>query len=101
MNEEDSPDSNTSVIASMAQLLEQLIGRSNQGNGQSLNREFSHKNPQEKFRRQRSKEFSGTSDPLATESWIKSLEVIFEYLQLADPDRASCAIYMLRKDTMI
>ncbi|KZV39115.1 hypothetical protein F511_19210 [Dorcoceras hygrometricum] len=72
----------------MSQPSEQLVGQSNQGNGQYSNRGFSHENPQEKFRRQRPKEFSGTSDPLEAESWIKSLEVIFEYLQLADLDRA-------------
>ncbi|KZV21129.1 hypothetical protein F511_13195 [Dorcoceras hygrometricum] len=89
------------LTASMAQLLERLVDQSNHENIQSSNRGFSHENPQEKFRSQRPKEFSGTSDPLAAESGIKSLQEIFEYLQLTDLDRARCAIYMLRDETMI
>ncbi|KZV51650.1 hypothetical protein F511_29066 [Dorcoceras hygrometricum] len=38
MIDEDSTNSNTRVLASMTQLLEQLVGQSSQGNGQSSNR---------------------------------------------------------------
>ncbi|KZV35583.1 hypothetical protein F511_32749 [Dorcoceras hygrometricum] len=60
-------------------------------NGQSSSsRGPSNDDPQEKFRRQKPKEFSGTTDPLVAESWIKSMEVIFEYLQMYDLDRSRC-----------
>ncbi|XP_073061830.1 uncharacterized protein [Primulina eburnea] len=42
----------------------------------------------------RPKEFLGTSDPMAAEGWIKSLEVIFEFMGLEDGDRVRCATYL-------
>ncbi|KZV17608.1 hypothetical protein F511_22504 [Dorcoceras hygrometricum] len=96
--DESNPDSN----ASIAQLLRLLVEQTNRGNGQSSSsRGPNNDDPQEKFRRQKPKEFSGTTDPLVAESWIKSMEVIFEYLQMPDLDRPRCAIYMLRDDAMI
>ncbi|KZV48570.1 hypothetical protein F511_17111 [Dorcoceras hygrometricum] len=79
-----------------------LVEQNNRENGQSSSsRGPSNDDPQEKFRRQKPKEFSGTTDPLVAESWIKSMEVIFEYLQMSDLDRPRCAIYMLRENAMI
>ncbi|KZV35366.1 hypothetical protein F511_02970 [Dorcoceras hygrometricum] len=84
--EEPDLDSN----ASITQLLRLLVEQSGRGIGQSSSsRGPSHDDPQEKFRRQKPKEFSGTTDPLVAESWIKSMEVIFEYLQMPDLDRPS------------
>ncbi|KZV54989.1 hypothetical protein F511_35698 [Dorcoceras hygrometricum] len=85
----------------MAQLLEQFVGQAGQGGGPPAIRGLHHEDSQERFRRQCPKEFSGTTDPLVAESWIKSLEVIFDYLQMVDCDRPRCAIYMLRDDAMI
>ncbi|KZV40349.1 hypothetical protein F511_44522 [Dorcoceras hygrometricum] len=79
-----------------------LVEQTGRGNGQlSSSRGPSNDDPQEKFRRQKPKEFSGTTDPLVVERWIKSMEVIFEYLQMPDLDRQRCAIYMMRDDAMI
>ncbi|KZV14667.1 hypothetical protein F511_41145 [Dorcoceras hygrometricum] len=79
-----------------------LVEQTGRGNDQSSkSRGPSHDDPQEKFRRQKPKYFSGTTDPMAAESWIKSMEVIFEYLQMPHLDRPRCAIYMLRDDAMI
>ncbi|KZV19809.1 hypothetical protein F511_29598 [Dorcoceras hygrometricum] len=87
--EEPSPDSN----ARITQLLELLVEQSGRGNGQYSNsRGPNHDDSQEKFRRQKPKEFSGTTDPLVAKSWIKSMEVIFEYLQIPNLDRPRCAI---------
>ncbi|KZV39039.1 hypothetical protein F511_38089 [Dorcoceras hygrometricum] len=95
---EENPDDN----ASITQLLRLLVEQTSRGNGQSSSsRGPSNDDPQEKFRRQKPKEFSGTTDPLVAESWIKSMEVIFKYLQVPDLDRPRCAIYMLRDDAMI
>jgi len=44
------------------------------------------------------REFDGGVDPLIAEEWIKSLEVIFEYLRLAYNERVSYVITMLTKD---
>ncbi|KZV29665.1 hypothetical protein F511_15473 [Dorcoceras hygrometricum] len=68
------------VLNSMAQLLERLVDQTNQGNGQSSGRIVSREYPQERFRRQRPQEFTGSTDPIIAESWIKSMEVIFELL---------------------
>ncbi|KZV29006.1 hypothetical protein F511_03782 [Dorcoceras hygrometricum] len=73
--EETSPDSN----ASIAQLLRLLVEQTGRGNGQSSSsRGPSHDDPQEKFRRQKPKEFSGTTDPLVAESWIKLIGSIWK-----------------------
>ncbi|KZV21307.1 hypothetical protein F511_06134 [Dorcoceras hygrometricum] len=70
--EETNSDSN----ASIAQLLRLLVEKTGRGNGQSSSsRGPSHDDSQEKFRRQKPKEFSGTTDPLVAESWIKSMEL--------------------------
>ncbi|KZV53623.1 hypothetical protein F511_29845 [Dorcoceras hygrometricum] len=96
--DETNPDSNVRI----AQLLELLVEQSVRGNGQSSSSRGPHyDDSQERFRRQKPKEFSGTTDPLVAESWVKSMEVIFEYLQIPDLDRPRCAIYMLRGDAMI
>ncbi|KZV30195.1 hypothetical protein F511_43228 [Dorcoceras hygrometricum] len=96
--DEPSPDSN----ASIAQLLRLLVEQQGRGNGQSSSsRGPSNDDPQERFRIQKPREFSGTTDPFVAESWIKSMEVIFEYLQTPDLERSRCAIYMLRDDAML
>ncbi|KZV48581.1 hypothetical protein F511_21690 [Dorcoceras hygrometricum] len=96
--DESSPDSN----ASIAQLLRLLVEQQGRGNGQSSSsRGPNNDDPQERFRRQKPREFSGTTDPFVAESWIKSMEVIFEYLQTPDLERSRCAIYMLRDDAML
>ncbi|KZV46561.1 hypothetical protein F511_40609 [Dorcoceras hygrometricum] len=75
------------VLNSMAQLLERLVDQTSNVNVQTSSRIVSREDPQEKFRRQRPQEFSGTTDPLVAESWIKSMEVIFEYLHLTELER--------------
>ncbi|XP_073019355.1 uncharacterized protein [Primulina eburnea] len=52
----------------------------------------------ERFMKMRPKEFSGTTDPMISEGWIKSLEVIFEFMGLGDEDRVCCATYLLGGD---
>ncbi|KZV54680.1 hypothetical protein F511_43703 [Dorcoceras hygrometricum] len=90
--EETDSDNN----ANITQLLRLLVEQKNRGNGQSSSsRGPSNDDPQEKFKRQKPKEFSGTTDPLVAESWIKSMEVIFEYLQMSDLDRPSVRIEKL------
>ncbi|XP_073121372.1 uncharacterized protein [Henckelia pumila] len=53
------------------------------------------------FRKMDPKEFAGTSDPLVAEGWIRSLEVIFRYMKLGDPDRVRCAVFLLQDDAAL
>ncbi|XP_042454171.1 uncharacterized protein LOC122038467 [Zingiber officinale] len=46
-------------------------------------------------------EFKCTTDPIAAEGWIRSLETIFDFMQLTDADKVRCAIFMLRDDTRV
>ncbi|XP_073153794.1 uncharacterized protein [Henckelia pumila] len=47
------------------------------------------------------KDFAGTTVPLVAEGWIRSLEVIFCYMQLGDPDRVRCAVFHLHDDAAL
>ncbi|XP_073024262.1 uncharacterized protein [Primulina eburnea] len=44
------------------------------------------------------KEFVGMTDPMVAEGWIKSIEVIFDFMELQDADRVRCAIFLLAGD---
>ncbi|XP_042409447.1 uncharacterized protein LOC121998543 [Zingiber officinale] len=46
-------------------------------------------------------EFKGTTDPIAAEGWIRSLEIIFDFMQLTDADKVRCTIFMLRDDARV
>ncbi|KZV57204.1 hypothetical protein F511_40561 [Dorcoceras hygrometricum] len=98
---EGETEENNPVLASMAQLLERLVDQTNPGNYQPIGRIVGHEDPQQRFRRQGPQEFLRSTDPLIVEGWIKSLEVILDYLHLTDQERPRCAIYMLRGDAMI
>ena len=52
----------------------------------------------ERFRKMNPKEFTGGTDPMVAEEWVKSLEVIFEHLELDDAERVSCAVFMMVQD---
>ncbi|XP_073061866.1 uncharacterized protein [Primulina eburnea] len=49
----------------------------------------------------RPKDFSGTSDPMIAEGCIKSLKVIFEFMELGDADRVRCATYLFGGDACL
>ncbi|XP_073121960.1 uncharacterized protein [Henckelia pumila] len=55
----------------------------------------------EQFRKMNPKDFAGTTDPLIAEGWIRSLEVIFRYMQMGDPDRVRCAVFLLQDDAAL
>ncbi|XP_073057323.1 uncharacterized protein [Primulina eburnea] len=52
----------------------------------------------ERFHRMNPKEISGSTDPMVAEGWIKSIEVIFDFMELQDADRVRCAIFLLPGD---
>ncbi|XP_012829797.1 PREDICTED: uncharacterized protein LOC105950955 [Erythranthe guttata] len=43
-------------------------------------------------------EFHGGPSPTVAEEWIKSLEVIFEYMVMNDSDRIHCALFLLKNE---
>ncbi|XP_073153314.1 uncharacterized protein [Henckelia pumila] len=47
------------------------------------------------------KDFSGTTDPMVTEGWIRSLEAIFHYMDLGDVDRVRCMTFLLKDDAAL
>ncbi|XP_073021290.1 uncharacterized protein [Primulina eburnea] len=55
----------------------------------------------ERFRRMDPKEFSGTTDPMIAEGWIKSIEVIFDFMKLQDADRVRCVTFLLSGDARL
>ncbi|XP_073307140.1 uncharacterized protein [Primulina huaijiensis] len=55
----------------------------------------------ERFRRMHPDDFHGTTDPFVTEGWIRSLEEIFRYMDMADAVRVRCTIYLLKGDTSL
>ncbi|XP_075521530.1 uncharacterized protein LOC142554739 [Primulina tabacum] len=55
----------------------------------------------DQFWRLRPKEFSGATDPFADESWIRSLELHFRYLDMGDADRVRCTTYLFRDDASL
>ncbi|XP_073307133.1 uncharacterized protein [Primulina huaijiensis] len=55
----------------------------------------------ERFMRMNPKEFTGTSDPMVVEGWIKSLEVTFRFMELEDVDRVHCATYLFGGDARL
>ncbi|XP_073137272.1 uncharacterized protein [Henckelia pumila] len=79
-------DVGTQVLAGLARILEQHVDAPRAGLGTVY----------EQFRKMNPKDFAGTTDPLVAEGWIHSLEVIFRYMQLGDPDRVHCDVFHLQ-----
>ncbi|XP_073138293.1 uncharacterized protein [Henckelia pumila] len=55
----------------------------------------------ERFQKKGPKEFSGVTDLLVAEGWIRSLEIIFAYMGLTDADKLKCAVYMMKDDAAL
>ncbi|XP_073061887.1 uncharacterized protein [Primulina eburnea] len=55
----------------------------------------------ERFKRMDPKEFSETTDPMLAEGWIKSIEVIFAFMELQDADRVKCATFLFTGDARL
>lgn len=45
--------------------------------------------------------FEGTIDPFVVEEWISMMEKIFEFVQIEETKKVSCAVYILRNDAWI
>ncbi|XP_073024338.1 uncharacterized protein [Primulina eburnea] len=55
----------------------------------------------ERFRKMKPEDFHGTTDPFVVEGCIRSLEVIFRYMDMMDDDRVRCTIYLLKGDSSL
>ncbi|XP_073153813.1 uncharacterized protein [Henckelia pumila] len=55
----------------------------------------------EQFRKMDPKYFSGTTDPMVAEGWIRSLEAIFRYMDLGDAERVRCMTFLLKDDATL
>ncbi|XP_075492747.1 uncharacterized protein LOC142530795 [Primulina tabacum] len=87
------PDMQAQMLAGMTQFFAQFAG--NQAAAVGAGARPQPEAVYERFRRMSPKEFSGTTDPMVAEGWIKSIEVIFDFMELADADRVRCAIFLL------
>ncbi|KAG6472361.1 hypothetical protein ZIOFF_069821 [Zingiber officinale] len=80
----------------------EMGGQNNQEQGSTPRRSTPSTQPVYKqFRELGPTEFKGTTDPIAAEGWIRSLETIFDFMQLTDADKVRCAIFMLRDDARV
>ncbi|XP_042422590.1 uncharacterized protein LOC122010202 [Zingiber officinale] len=86
------PDATTRILEGMTRLLEQHTGNAHRGRQEDVYVQFRRMDP---------KDFVGTTDPFVAEGWIRSLEVIFRYMDMADKDRVRCAIYLLKDDASL
>ncbi|XP_075474589.1 uncharacterized protein LOC142505489 [Primulina tabacum] len=93
------PDMNAQMLAGMTQFFAQFAG--NNAAAAAAARPTGPEAVYERFMKMRLKEFSGTSDPMIAEGWIKSLEVIFEFMELGDADRVRCATYLFSGDARL
>ncbi|KAG8384073.1 hypothetical protein BUALT_Bualt04G0080100 [Buddleja alternifolia] len=55
----------------------------------------------EKFRKMEPSNFYGSSDPIVAEEWVKSLDIIFDYMRIDDADKVLCVIFSLKKEARI
>ncbi|XP_073139002.1 uncharacterized protein [Henckelia pumila] len=55
----------------------------------------------EQFRKMDPKDFSGSSDPMVAEGWIRSLEVIFRYMEFGYENRVRCMTFLLKDDAAL
>ncbi|XP_042411638.1 uncharacterized protein LOC122001116 [Zingiber officinale] len=78
----------------MAQLFKQYGSNANRGGQQDIYVQFRRMDP---------KDFSGTTDPFVAEEWIRSLEVIFRYINMVDADRVrwGAILYPLLPTTLL
>ncbi|XP_073061883.1 uncharacterized protein [Primulina eburnea] len=90
-----SSDMQAQMLAGMTQFFTQFAGSQVAANAGARPRPEA---VYERFQRMNPKEFLGSTDPMVAEGWIKSIEVIFDFMELQDADRVRCAIFLLAGD---
>ncbi|XP_073056958.1 uncharacterized protein [Primulina eburnea] len=92
------PDMQAQVLAGMAQFFAQFAGNQtavDSGARPRLEAVY------ERFRRMNPKDFLGTTDPMIAGGWIKSIEVIFAFMELHDADIVRCATFLVTGDARL
>ncbi|GMN19091.1 hypothetical protein TIFTF001_039723 [Ficus carica] len=54
-----------------------------------------------RFKRMKSKEFNGSTDPLIAQGWLKSIELVLNFIGLTENEKVKCASYCLMDDARI
>ncbi|GMN31376.1 hypothetical protein TIFTF001_046509 [Ficus carica] len=54
-----------------------------------------------RFKRMKPKEFNGSTDPLVAQGWLKSIELVLNFMDLTDNEKVKCASYCLMDDARI
>ncbi|GMN30853.1 hypothetical protein TIFTF001_046458 [Ficus carica] len=54
-----------------------------------------------RFKRMEPKEFNGSTDPLVAQGWLKSIELVLNFMDLTDNEKVKCASYCLMDDARI
>ncbi|GMN20704.1 hypothetical protein TIFTF001_047156 [Ficus carica] len=54
-----------------------------------------------RFKRMKPKEFNGSTDPLVAQGWLKSIELVLNFMDLTDNKKVKCASYYLMDDARI
>ncbi|XP_062109829.1 uncharacterized protein LOC133821681 [Humulus lupulus] len=55
----------------------------------------------ERFIKKSPSTFEGKANPMVAEDWLRSVEAIFDHMELSDRQRVSCAVYLLKIDARI
>ncbi|XP_062075124.1 uncharacterized protein LOC133779147 [Humulus lupulus] len=55
----------------------------------------------ERFRKQAPQNFEGKAHPIVANDWLRSVEAIFDHMELNDRQRVSCAVYLLKMEARI
>ncbi|GMN30253.1 hypothetical protein TIFTF001_047997 [Ficus carica] len=54
-----------------------------------------------RFKRMKLKEFNGSTDPLVAQGWLKSIELVLNFMDLTDNEKVKCASNCLMDDARI
>ncbi|GMN22346.1 hypothetical protein TIFTF001_048981 [Ficus carica] len=54
-----------------------------------------------RFKRMKPKDFNGSTDPLVAQGWLKSIELVLNFMDLTDNEKVKCASYCLMDDARI
>ena len=46
-------------------------------------------------------DYKGSTDPMVAEEWMRSMETIFEFMQISNVERVRCASFMFKDDARI
>lgn len=88
----------TTLIREHSSQIQQLLNLQNPQNPPPQPPQPSPQATYERFLKLHPIEFHGGPDPTIAEEWVKSLEVIFEYLKMRDRYRIHCALFLLKNE---